>query len=51
MNQNFVYHMPTKIVFGEDSLNDIDKYINGRKLCLLPLRGLSKEVCLKNLKH
>ena len=50
MNQNFVYHMPTKIVFGEDSLNDIDKYINGRKTLLITSSGFIKRGLLEKLK-
>lgn len=50
MNQNFVYQMPTKIVFGKNSLNDIDKYINGRKTLLITSEGFIKRGLAEKLK-
>ena len=35
MNNNFSYYMPTKIVYGNNKLDSIDKYINGRKTLLI----------------
>ena len=39
MNNNFSYHMPTKIIFGNDELNNIARYINGRKTILITSQG------------
>ena len=39
MNQNFSYHMPTKIVFGNNELKNIAHYINGRKTLLVTSKG------------
>lgn len=50
MNQNFVYQMPTKIVFGKNSLNDIDKYIDGRKTLLITSEGFIKRGLVEKLK-
>lgn len=50
MNQNFVYQMPTKIVFGENSLNDLDKYIDGRKTLLITSEGFIKRGLVEKLK-
>lgn len=49
MNQNFIYHMPTKIVFGKDSFKDIDSYINGRKTLLITSEGFVKRGLVKHL--
>ena len=35
MNQNFSYQMPTKIVYANNELENIAKYINGRKTILV----------------
>ena len=42
MKEYFSYHMPTKIVYGIDKLNDIDTYINGRKTLLITSEGFVK---------
>jgi len=42
VKDNFSYYMPTKIVYGKNSLNDIDKYINGRKTILITSQGFIK---------
>ena len=39
MSRNLTYQMPTQIVYGENSLNDIDNYINGRKTLLITSEG------------
>ncbi|SEA65012.1 phosphonate metabolism-associated iron-containing alcohol dehydrogenase [Desulfuromusa kysingii] len=39
MKDSFAYHMPTKIVYGINSICDIDQYINGRKTLLVTSRG------------
>ena len=49
MNNNFSYHMPTKIVYGINELDNIDKHINGRKTLLITSqgfisRGLDKKI-------
>jgi len=49
MNNNFSYHMPTKIVYGINELDNIDKYINGRTTLLITSqgfisRGLDKKI-------
>jgi len=36
---NFFYHMPTKVVYGQNSLKDIDTYINHRKSLLITSQG------------
>ena len=36
---NFSYHMPTKVVYGQNSLKDIDAYINHRKTLLITSQG------------
>jgi len=36
---NFTYHMPTKVVYGQNSLRDIDTYINHRKTLLITSQG------------
>ena len=36
---NFSYHMPTKVVYGQNSLKDIDTYINHRKTLLITSQG------------
>lgn len=42
MNQNFSYYMPTRIVFGENELENISKYIDGRKTLLITSTGFVK---------
>ena len=39
MHQTFTYHMPTKIVFGIDSLQNIARYIRHRKTILVTSKG------------
>lgn len=39
MNQNFSYHMPTKIVFGNNELKNIAHHIKGRKTLLVTSKG------------
>ncbi|MFA7500069.1 MAG: phosphonoacetaldehyde reductase [Sulfurimonas sp.] len=42
MNQKFSYHMPTKIVSANNELDNIAKYINGRKTILITSQGFLK---------
>jgi len=42
MDNNFSYYMPTKIVYGTNELDNIDKYINGRKTLLITSQGFIK---------
>jgi len=42
MTDNFSYHMPTKIVYGINELDNIDKYINGKKTLLITSQGFVK---------
>ncbi len=42
MKENFTYHMPTKIIYGKNSFNDLDSYINGRKTLLITSNGFIK---------
>jgi len=42
MNNDFSYFMPTKIVYGQDRLNDLDSYIAGRKTLLITSEGFIK---------
>ncbi|QKF72289.1 phosphonate metabolism-associated iron-containing alcohol dehydrogenase [Aliarcobacter faecis] len=39
---NFSYYMPTKIVFGENELENIDKYLDGKKTLLVTSSGFIK---------
>jgi len=39
---SFSYHMPTKVVYGCNSLKDIDTYINHRKALLVTSQGFVK---------
>ncbi len=50
MNENFSYFMPTKIVYGESELKNIDKYINGRKTLLITSEGFIKRGLVETLK-
>jgi phosphonate metabolism-associated iron-containing alcohol dehydrogenase len=50
MNQNFSYHMPTKIVFGVNELENISKYINGRKTLLITSQGFVKRGLVDKIK-
>ena len=42
--------MPTKIVFGNDELNNIAKYINGRKTILITSQGFVKRGIVDRIK-
>ena len=42
IQNNFSYHMPTKIVYGNNELDNIDKFINGRKTLLITSSGFIK---------
>lgn len=50
MNENFSYHMPTKIVFGINELENISKYINGRKTLLITSQGFVKRGLVDKIK-
>lgn len=50
MNQNFSYYMPTKIVFGINELENISKYIDGRKTLLITSNGFVKRGLIERLK-
>lgn len=50
MNQNFSYYMPTKIVFGVDELENIPKYIDGRKTFLITSQGFVKRGLVDKIK-
>jgi len=39
---SFSYYMPTKVVYGQNSLKDIDVYINKRKTLLITSQGFVK---------
>lgn len=51
MNQNFSYYMPTKIVFGINELENISKYIDGRKTLLITTNGFVKRGLVERLKR
>ncbi|MGB5920001.1 phosphonoacetaldehyde reductase [Arcobacter sp.] len=42
--------MPTKIVYGNESLKDLDKYINGRKTLLVTSEGFVKRGLVDKIK-
>jgi len=50
MNDNFSYFMPTKIVYGQDKLNDLDNYIAGRKTLLITSEGFVKRGLVDEIK-
>ncbi len=50
MNNNFTYYMPTKIVYGIDSINDIDNYINNRKALLITSEGFVRRGLVDKIK-
>ncbi len=50
MNNNFSYHMPTKIIYGNNELDNIDKYINGRKTLLITSEGFVKRGLVNKVK-
>jgi len=39
VKDSFTYHLPTKIVYGINSVSGIDQYINGRKTLLVTSKG------------
>ncbi|VAW41163.1 Alcohol dehydrogenase [hydrothermal vent metagenome] len=41
--------MPTKIIYGEDSFNSIDRFINGRKALLITSQGFIKRGLIEKL--
>ena len=47
---NFSYYMPTKIVFGENELENIDKYLDGKKTLLVTSSGFIKRGLENRLK-
>jgi phosphonate metabolism-associated iron-containing alcohol dehydrogenase len=50
MDNCFSYHMPTKIVFGNGEINNIAKYINGRKTILITSNGFVKRGMVDKIK-
>ncbi len=51
MDNNFSYYMPTKIVYGNGELTNIDKYINGRKTLLVTSNGFIKRGLIIKVKE
>ncbi len=50
MKQNFTYHMPTKIVYGKNSFDDLDIYVNGRKTLLITSNVFVKRGLVEKIK-
>ena len=50
MKDNFKYYMPTQIVFGNNSVNDIDKFIAGRKTLLITSKSFLKRGLVDKIK-
>lgn len=50
MNTNFTYCMPTKIIYGNNELENINKYINGRKTLLITSTGFVKRGLVDKIK-
>ena len=50
MEDKFDYYMPTKIVYGINSLNEIDKYTKGRKTLLVTSKGFLKRGLVERVK-
>lgn len=50
MNPYFSYHMPTKIIFGANELENIAKYIRGRKTLLIASQGFMKRGLVDHIK-
>jgi phosphonate metabolism-associated iron-containing alcohol dehydrogenase len=50
MDNCFSYHIPTKIVFGNGEINNIAKYINGRKTILITSNGFVKRGMVDKIK-
>jgi phosphonate metabolism-associated iron-containing alcohol dehydrogenase len=41
-SDNFSYYMPTRVIFGCNSISEIDRYINGRRALLITSQGFVK---------
>ncbi len=39
ISKDFSYYMPTKVIFGSGALDNIDRYINGKKTVLVTSQG------------
>ncbi|HIP27207.1 MAG TPA: iron-containing alcohol dehydrogenase [Flavobacteriaceae bacterium] len=50
MDNNFSYYMPTKIVYGNKILKEIDTYIAGRKTLLITSEGFLKRGLVDEIK-
>ncbi|MDA3908383.1 MAG: phosphonoacetaldehyde reductase [Sulfurimonas sp.] len=50
MNQKFSYYMPTKIVYANNELENIAKYIDGRKTILITSQGFLKRGFVDKIK-
>lgn len=50
MNSSFAYYMPTKIVFGINDLENISKYVKGRKTLLITSQSFVKRGLVTRLK-
>jgi len=50
MKRDFTYQMPTKIVYGNNELENIDKYIDGRKTLLITSAGFVKRGLVDKIK-
>ena len=50
MTGNFNYHNPVRIVYGMGSLNEINRYIDGRKTLLVTSEGFIKRGLVDNIK-
>ena len=48
--KKFSYHMPTKIAFGDDSLDSVDDYIAGRTVLLLTTKGFESRGMINRVK-
>jgi len=50
MNNDFSYFMPTKMVYGKNKLNDLNKYIDGRKTLLITSKGFVQRGLVDKIK-
>lgn len=50
MNNNFKYYMPTKIIYANKELNNIDKYIKNRKTIIITSKGFIKRGVIDKIK-
>ncbi len=50
LDENFTYFMPVKIVYGENSLKNIDQYINEKKTLLVTSNGFIKRGWINKIK-